>query len=564
MDKKIYWLGLFTALFLTAVAGCSKSNSEMKPPSASRSAPDTGRTVAQIHWLGKKRLAAESNATNFMAIWNLPESARLEAQTLDKLSTAPWRLFSAMASISNAPAALVRPLLDDLVLEESYLEVQAVTNQPSVLTIALRLDAARAALWQTNLPVILQSIFGLAPVPGLQTSDFRLQTSDFSFALSRAADWTLLSISRASAAAPAALAIFRDRIVATQMPCPPRTTNYWLEADLDLRALGFSASDFGLPPAPSTLENLPRFTMTLIGDGQNVRTRGELNFPSSLSIPLPSWNLPTRLVREPLISFAAVRGLRGLLAARAVPSWLGLAEWPDQFYSWGRSGPPLQIFAAFPTRNASNDFSQLSHPMADWINAHLPTKNYGAVAFATNSDLLTWEGLHFALPSLRSVTNVESDFLLLSLAAFQLARTNQLPAPLIERIISETNLVALAWELTGERLPQWRYLDDASRMTFDAAHRPRLNPSMASIEWVANAMTNLQHSLTEVQLAGPNRLALARKSTVGLTGWEINILANWLELPQFPAGFQTLFATNPAPPVIRRRVSPSPPPNAPP
>jgi hypothetical protein len=565
MDKKTcYCLSLVTALILGVVAGCGKPESETKSPAARQPSPEALRTVARMHWLGKKRLAAESNATNFMAIWNLPESAKLEAQTLDKLSTAPWRLFASTASLSNAPTALLRPLLDDLVQEESYLEVQAATNQPVALVLALHLDATRAALWQTNLPTILKSVFASARVLSAEASDFRLQASDWSFSLSRSGEWTLLSVGRASNAAPSILTSFSDRIAATRTPCPPRTTNYWLEADLDLRAFGLPASALGVQPSPSTRENLPEITLTLIGDGQNVRTRGELSFPSALSIPLPAWNLPTNLVREPLISFAAVRGLPGLLAVRAVPSWLGLAEWPDQYYSWGRSGPPLQIYAAFPTQNSADDFSKIAQPIADWIRAHLPAREYGAVNFASNSALLDWDGLHFGLPSLRVVTNANTDFLLLSLAAFQLARTNQLPGPLVERITSGSNLVALAWEFTGERLSQWRYFDDASRMTFDAARRPRLNPYMASIEWIAIVMTNLQHSITEMQLAGSNRLALTRKSTVGLSGWEINVLANWLELPQFPAGFETMFATNPAPAVIRRKVSSNPPASTPP
>jgi hypothetical protein len=563
-------------LFLAAVAGCKKSDPEAKSPTENQPSPDVGRTVALMHWLGKTRLAAESNATNFIAIWNLPESTKLEAQTLDKLSTAPWRLLSVAAPVSNAPAALLRPLLDDLVQEESYLEVQAATNHSGALVLALRLDAARAELWRTNLAAIVESLTGAktAPAPdGWTLKADIIRGSTCNLGLTRAGDWTLVSytfesnnLSRVNAQRPTLpplLTDFTARIQRDRTPFVARTTNFWLEAEADLRALPDwlpLASD--LRASLAALENLPRITMTLIGDGKNVRTRGELNFPATLAIPLESWQLPTNLVREPLISFGAVRGLRGILAPIKIPSWLGLSEWPDQFYSWGRSGPPLQIYAAFPTRTASNDFFALSHPMADWIRTHLPASDYGAVAFDTNSARLNWDGLHFGLPSLRVVTNANSDFLLLSLASFPLARTNQLPAPLIERITSESHLVALAWEFTGERLSQWRYFDDASRMTFDAARRPRLNPSAASIEWVANVMTNLEHSLTEVQLTGPTRLGFTRKSTVGLTGWEIDVLANWLELPQFPDGFQSLFATNPAPRVVRRKVNPISPPNS--
>lgn len=558
------YLGLVTVLILAALAGCSPPAPAPSAPAPELKPPALGAILARLHWLGKQRLAAESNATNFIALWNLPESARLEAQTLDKLATAPWRLWRTNTAVSNAPTALLRPLLDDLVQAESYLEVRAATNQPPEVVLALRLAPDRAALWRTNLPVILQSITGSSSTPGVLTSDFRLQTSDLSFSLSRFGDWTLLSFARLSAVQPQPSSLLTDfaaRIQRDHAPFPPPTTNYWLETEADLGAFA-QLLPFGsaLRPPPSAPQNLPRLALTLIGDGQNVRTRGELNFPSPLALPLAAWELPTNLVREPLISFAAVRGLRGLLSALEVPAGLGLSEWPDQFFSWGRSGPPLQIYAAFPTRNASNDFYQVSHPVADWIRGHLPAHNYGTLAFATNAPQLNWDGLYFGVPSLRVVTNGSPDFLLLALAPVQFPRTNQIPAPLVARLTNETNLVALAWEFTGERLPQWRYFDDASRMTFDAARRPRLNLYQASIEWVANVMTNLQHSITELQLAGPARLSFARKSTVGLTAWEIDALANWFELPQFPAGFQTLFVTNSTPPVLRRPASPNPPP----
>ena len=35
-----------------------------------------------------KRLAAETNAASFLRMWNLPETAKLEKQTFDKLALA--------------------------------------------------------------------------------------------------------------------------------------------------------------------------------------------------------------------------------------------------------------------------------------------------------------------------------------------------------------------------------------------------------------------------------------------------------------------------------------------
>src|SRR5215204_2952007 len=111
------------ALALTVGSlGCKKSSEPSAPPAdASKSnklASPVSEKVGRVHWLGKKRLSGETNAAYLMSIWNLPESARLEAQTLTKLSTAPWRFFgktgvtnaNAAATNDYLQAALFRPL----------------------------------------------------------------------------------------------------------------------------------------------------------------------------------------------------------------------------------------------------------------------------------------------------------------------------------------------------------------------------------------------------------------------------------------------------------------------
>src|SRR5207244_7272059 len=69
-------------------------------------------------------------------------------------------------------------------------------------------------------------------------------------------------------------------------PSPPRpspvlfivpATNFWLDADLDLAGL---APLFW--PSSSLPQNLPRIALTVIGDGENVRTRAQLDFAKPL------------------------------------------------------------------------------------------------------------------------------------------------------------------------------------------------------------------------------------------------------------------------------------------
>src|ERR1035437_279584 len=131
MDNKRIHYALCAALLVASAAGCKQSESNQTAFAApSAPAPATSpamETVGRIHWLGKKQLAAETNAAAFMRIWNLPESVKLQTQTLDKLSSAPWRL---LRGDTNQPSTnLLRPLLDDLVQEESYLEIRDATNQ---------------------------------------------------------------------------------------------------------------------------------------------------------------------------------------------------------------------------------------------------------------------------------------------------------------------------------------------------------------------------------------------------------------------------------------------------
>src|SRR5438874_7029306 len=91
MVRSVSFISLFPLMAVLA-GGCQKSSpadQTATSPSARPSVPAAqSADVTRIHWLGKKRIAAETNAAGFMKIWNLPESARLEAQTLDKLSLA--------------------------------------------------------------------------------------------------------------------------------------------------------------------------------------------------------------------------------------------------------------------------------------------------------------------------------------------------------------------------------------------------------------------------------------------------------------------------------------------
>jgi len=112
---------LSVALLLASGTGCQKSEtvSSVVPPTIL--SPDT---VASVHWLGKKRVGITFSAYYFSRIWQQPQSAQLERQTLVKLASNPGEWLSNGTNLTADACSRLWWLLNDLVQEESYLEIR--------------------------------------------------------------------------------------------------------------------------------------------------------------------------------------------------------------------------------------------------------------------------------------------------------------------------------------------------------------------------------------------------------------------------------------------------------
>ncbi len=509
--------------FLVLVVGCSKSE---PTATGSRTATQPSNSVARLHWLGKKRLAAENNATNFMALWRLPESARLETQTLDKLSTAPWRLLKTAIPLSNAPVALLRPLLDDLVQEESYLEVHGATNQPGALVFAIRLDGARARLWQTNLTAVLESITGNR-IGSDQPTTFKLQASTFNFQLGRSGDWTLLGVAVGS---NPLLGEFISRIQRDHAPFPAQTTNYWVEVAANLQQIRAAfALDWPLP------DNTPQFNFTMIGEGETVHTRGDLSFLKPCLIPPEPWNIPTNLIGKSLTSFTAVRGLLPWLENARSYDELRIGPVPNQLFVWSLPAFPMQSFLAIPSGNAANRYLLLRQRLLTAGNGWLATNSVGQWAEMEGDTGLQWQGAPFMTPFVRPVTTANGDFLTIGLVPTPLTNiTGNLE--LSARVLARTNAVYYDWELTGPRIESWFYMGQLARVIFG---RGQISPDSAVAVWLKALQSKLSNSGTVVTMTDPNHLSLERVSSFGYTAFELHLFADWIESLDFPRGLHT-------------------------
>jgi hypothetical protein len=546
MDLRRIELALSALLIVVSGAGCKKSGPVAGAPSAS-----SAGTVARIHWLGKKQLAAGTNAAALLDIWNLPESAKLEAQTLDKLSLAPWRLLRGEAATTNAPGALLRPLLGDAVQEECYVEVRAATNQPGELAFAIRLSDERARLWETNLAAALESLTGIRPSPAAESKSLNPQPSTLNLRqgwslkkhqapnlieLVRAGEWTLVGAAQDT---NATLGDLLARLQRDRTPVAAPATNSWLEADLDLRWLASALSIAWSPP-----EGWPTMSVAVTGDGQSVRTSGKFDFPRPLALELEPWNIPTNLIQEPLVNFTALRGIRPWLASLKTWNDLQLGAPPDQLYCWALQGIPLQIYFAAPLPDATNQVKKLTGLLVKKVNPWLATNGMGSFESSQDSNSVTLTGIPFLSPSIQSVAVDGIPFGFGGL--FPSPGTNQPPpGELLLTVSSWPNLVFYEWEITGPRVQAWIYLSQTFRLI---THYPQLPIDSAGLTLLKNVGSKLGNCVTTVTKTGPGQISFIRQSSAGFTALELHLLADWLESPQFPRGLHTFLAPPDMPP----------------
>ena len=455
MAMRSFVLGSLAALLAALGGGCGKSTPDGgaadRQPLPLKPQPPAG-IVARMHWIGMKQLAAEANAASFLKVWNLPETAKLERQTLDKLALAlvgatvlesnyeaiasgrlastapkqvPGRTNQPPFSNSQSPASALqsaislqlatncfRPLLDDLVNRESYLEVRQATNQLGTLALAIRLDAQRAALWQTNLATALESRTGIRPalttngwIAQVQSPESKVQSPEpvvsrrssvvsnqWSVAFVRSGEWTIVALG--PSAASNQLSTLSPQL-STEMRFDPVSrrlqsaqgspaTEFWLEANADLRRVA-SALSLG--------SNLPEDVLTLAlavtGNGQNVLTSGRLNFSKPLPLELEPWNIPTNLVHDPLDSFTAIRGIRPWLSSMKAWNGLQVGTPPNQLFFWAQPASlPFMTYCAAPLPDASNRVAS--------VTERLPARMVGQL----QRPWLARSSIHGAFPAL--------------------------------------------------------------------------------------------------------------------------------------------------------------------
>lgn len=517
----------FAAIFALGIpfvvllgSGCEKKQPAVAVPSS-----PAYKTLARLHWLGKQRISADTNAAYFLSLWNLPETIRLQNQTLDKLA-AKFGAGNAAGTATNAQLqvtnSLLRPLLDDLVEAESVVEIRQAPGEQLEAALAVKLAEDRAQLWRSNL-LCLDGVQSLALTSGTNCLGVLAKNG-----------WLCVSAPGSSSLASNLLAAAAEPGASSQAGTNMQTTNYWLEADLDAQWLMQVAGvKFSLPTG------WPRVRLTSAGEGEYVRTRAQFDFPKSLDLQLEPWNIPTNLIREPLISLTALQGVQPWLAGLKLVKELQVSPVPNQFFLWALSTASVQTFGAAPLSNAIAQMDRVGAEVEARVNAFLTNVATGKAEFSLTNHGVGWVPVPLLTPVMQALSTPDGEVLCGRLGSIRPPPGKTAPPELLSRITDSTNLVCYDWEITQSRVEHWILLSQSFRLAFKRAQLP---PASAAMEWLQAIAPKLGNTVTEVYTAGKSGLRLVRKSHCGLTGFELHLLADWLESPRFPESTYTLLA----------------------
>jgi hypothetical protein len=505
---------------------------------ASLPSPDL---MARVHFVGAEQISADTNAVAFTNLWCSPEAQVLRGQTLGKLSRAPYEwLKSKILPGTGDGAAQFRPLLDDLLSAEWFLQVRDTTNGSPEYALAIRLNAGRAQLWRTNLATVLPMWTGI-PVAQDQPGNWELKKHQPPNLIRfvRVGDWVVFGCGQDKL--PLSDELVR-RVLAEKRPAPEEK-NDWLTADLDWPRLAR-----WFPSLPAV--DLPETQLQFTGRDGNLRLNGKLIFPQSLGLTLDQWRMPTNTIHQPFISFTAARGIAPWLEKRSWAQPYEISPVPNQIFIWAMAQIPLQTFAAVPVPDGKKALKELEQKLS--ANTNWQSQLVLSLTMEVTNNQVAWVGVPFISPNVQALHEPAGDFLL---AGFfpNGPKTKPLP-PELFTLLAQSNLVYYHWEITARRLEQ---LPQLTQLGLMLTRHKQLDPQSAAGKWLNRIGPTLGNNVTKVTQTAPNELSFTRTAPGGLTAVELTALANWLEAANFPGC--NLRLPPPKPRILHPRVPGAPP-----
>src|SRR5262249_23510787 len=143
----------------------------------------------------------------------------------------------------------------------------------------------RFSLWDKNLAKVMESLTGLKAAPQSPVGwTLKKHHAPSLIQLTKAGDWVVVGLSEGDNL------LLRNTVATIQKSSAPfsSATNFWLEAEVEPARMVNGLSHRWQPSFP-----FRSFKIALIGDGENMKTTGQLDFAQPVPMVLSPWNIPT-------------------------------------------------------------------------------------------------------------------------------------------------------------------------------------------------------------------------------------------------------------------------------
>ena len=280
---------------------------------------------------------------------------------------------------------------------------------------------------------------------------------------------------------------------------------------------------------------LPVVELSYSSQGDSIRTQGALKFAQPVPLQLEAWRFPTNSVRDPLVAFTAVQGIRDAWNDSRWTQTFEMKPAPNQIFIWSQAKLPFLTFAACPATDVTNSLRRASATLPALIMSSLGAHKTGKFVFNASRSEISWTELPLFHPFLHPAVEPNGQFLLGGI--YPSIASNPPPQELISQVVGRTNLVYYDWEITQERLAQESIVLPlmnavlASKLKLDFGTE-RTNSYIQP--WLKALGPLLGNTITEATAGSNREIAFVRRSHLGLTSLELVFLAHWLDDPGFP------------------------------
>ncbi len=467
----------------------------------------------KLHFAGIETLTKREDAKTLRAIWNQKQTREFRTEVLGKLA-------KHLASLSGTNSSQFKYILTDLGLGETVLKVEPGNKGPNISLMA-SMSNARGKEWIKQLKQVANRAG--ATLQEQQQGGATGWRADFekgrSLGFGYVNGWMLVGIGQATFNP---LKQAARKINEEGRAIPTDTEN-----DLTIEVQASALPTIIKNQIPESANSI-RLTSHLKKD--NFFTKAVITFNKEFPNKIDNWEIPTRTITEPLVSFTAARGI-GLSTAQEVLNPLQLKPTNNQFFAWSQGRTKFQSFFSVKVDDPKTEISNLAKRIGDFKKPGNDGEKYiGNVIHDPKKPSVTWGNVPLFAPYLTGANSDDKGYVVGGVFPPDPIK-NPIPQQLLGEFINKKNLVYYNWEITGQRLEKWNLLIQFAAILSD--RRGQLVNKTKGIAFITSLYPKLGNTITDA-IFNSNTLTITRKSHLGLSALEIALATRWLDNPRFP------------------------------